>query len=138
MAYHHFKILKMEKNKEKDILIDTPKVISENEVNSETEIQFVDFVMDGTVYKTTLNTKFLNKEKFELPNPKMVKAFIPGTIRKVFVAAGDKVKKDDKLLILEAMKMKNILIAPFNGKIKNVLVKQGTLVSKNEVLVEME
>ncbi|OPZ98239.1 MAG: 2-oxoglutarate carboxylase large subunit [Bacteroidetes bacterium ADurb.Bin408] len=99
---------------------------------------FIDFNWDGTSYNTTLPKKFTTKKKYELPNPKFIKAFIPGLIQKVFVSDGDKVKKDDKLLILEAMKMKNNIMAPFAGKIKKVYVKQGQQVTKSEILIEFK
>jgi len=94
------------------------------------------FNWEGTTYNTTIPKKIASKKKYELPNPKLIKAFIPGTIKNIFVSDGSKVKKNDTLLVLEAMKMKNNLLAPFNGVIKKVHTKQGTLVSKNELLVE--
>lgn len=100
--------------------------------------EFTDFNWDGTSYNTTLPKKFASKKKYELPNPKILKAFIPGQIQKVFVSDGDKVKKDDKLVILEAMKMKNNIMAPFAGQIKKVYVKQGQQVTKNEILIEFK
>ncbi len=99
---------------------------------------FVNFSLEDTSYKTTLNKKFTKRKKYEIPDLKKVKAFIPGTIKKVFVKEGDKVSENDKLLELEAMKMKNILIAPMDGRIKKVNVKQGARVAKNEILVELK
>jgi glutaconyl-CoA decarboxylase len=64
-----------------------------------------------------------------------IRAFIPGTIRTVFVKAGDNVKRGDKLLVLDAMKMDNELTAPIQGTVKEVLVKTGQTVTKNELLV---
>jgi len=94
------------------------------------------FSWDGVSYNTTIPKKFATKKKYELPNPKLIKAFIPGTIKNVFVSDGNKVKKNDKLLVLEAMKMKNNIVSPMQGVIKKVFVKQGDLVTKNEVLIE--
>jgi biotin carboxyl carrier protein len=58
-------------------------------------------------------------------------------IQKVFVKVGDKVKRGDKLLILEAMKMQNILNAPVDGIVR-VVPNEGILVKKNELLVDLE
>ncbi|MDD3877547.1 MAG: acetyl-CoA carboxylase biotin carboxyl carrier protein subunit [Bacteroidales bacterium] len=98
---------------------------------------FVDFDIDGHLYKTTLNNKFLNKKAHSLPNPKHIKAFIPGTIQKVFVKEKTKVKAHEKLLILEAMKMKNVLFAPVAGVVKKIYVKQGDRVTNKQLLVEI-
>jgi biotin carboxyl carrier protein len=48
------------------------------------------------------------------------------------------VERNDKLLILEAMKMKNIIYAPFDAKIKKVYVKEGEMVPKSALLIEFE
>jgi biotin carboxyl carrier protein len=92
----------------------------------------------GTSYKTTLTTKYSNRKKWEAPDPKMIKAYIPGNIIKIFVKEGQKVKQGSKLLLLEAMKMKNLVVAPVSGVIKAIHVKEGIMVPKNELLIEIE
>jgi biotin carboxyl carrier protein len=42
------------------------------------------------------------------------------------------------LLTLEAMKMKNKILSPLSGKVKSVNVKQGNIVAKNDILIELE
>jgi biotin carboxyl carrier protein len=42
----------------------------------------------------------------------------------------------DKLLVLEAMKMRNDIISPLDGIIKDVYVKEGEKVNKEKILVE--
>lgn len=96
------------------------------------------FVIGGTEYKTQLTEKFRNRKVWEQPNEKMIKAYIPGNILEIFVKEGQKVKEGEKLLILEAMKMRNILSSPVAGKIKAIHVKLGVMVPKNELLVEIE
>lgn len=107
-------------------------------MEQEQPTKYRSFLLDDVKYRTTFTKKYENRVKYEPPNPKMIKAFIPGTIRKVFVKQGSKVKHNDKLLILEAMKMKNILLAPCDGKIKSLLVKEGSVVSNKELLIELE
>jgi biotin carboxyl carrier protein len=68
----------------------------------------------------------------------MMLAYIPGIIRKIHVTPGQKVKWGDQVLILEAMKMKNDVTAPLDGTIKSVHVKVGTMVAKNQLLIEFE
>lgn len=95
-------------------------------------------IIGGTTYKTQLTSKYLNRKNWERPNEKLVNAFIPGTILKVFVKEGQKVKEGSKLLILEAMKMKNVVTAPVTGTIKSIEIKEGEMVPKNKLLIEIE
>lgn len=65
-----------------------------------------------------------------------VKAPMPGLIIQVAVAEGTVVKKGDPLLILEAMKMENVLKSPRDGEVKKVCVQLKQAVEKNQVLIE--
>jgi biotin carboxyl carrier protein len=94
-------------------------------------------IIDDSVYETGLTKKYLNRKTYKPVDQKRVVAFIPGLIQKVFVKVGDKIKRGDKLLILEAMKMQNILNAPVDGVVR-VVPYEGILVKKNELLVEIE
>lgn len=67
-----------------------------------------------------------------------IKAPMPGLILEVKVKAGDVVKANDQLLILEAMKMENVLKSPGEGTVKSVTVQKGDKVEKNQVLVEFQ
>ncbi len=67
-----------------------------------------------------------------------IKAPMPGLIINVSVNAGDEVKKGDTLLILEAMKMENVIKSPRDGKIKKVNVQLRNPVEKNQVMLEFE
>lgn len=89
-------------------------------------------------YRTLLTEKFQKRKIYKAKDPKQVLAFIPGTIRKVSVKEGDKVKAGDLLLILDAMKMKNRILSPFEGIVKKVNAEAGNIVAKNQVLVELE
>ena len=89
-------------------------------------------VIDDSVYETGLTKKYLNRKTYKPVDQKRVNAFIPG-----FVKVGDKVEAGDKLLILEAKKMQNIVYAPVAGIIR-VVPKEGILVKKNELLVDIE
>ena len=93
-------------------------------------------VIHGEKYRTTFTKKFETRKKWEKPNAKKVLSYIPGTITKVFVEDGKAVKKGDRMLVLEAMKMQNTINYPMSGEIKNVHVKVGDKIPKNFVLVE--
>jgi biotin carboxyl carrier protein len=93
--------------------------------------------LDGVKYKTTLSNKFINRKSYVPHDPLKVKAFIPGTIKKLFVRRGRKVAEGDPLLILEAMKMQNMIQSPVEGKIKAIHVKKGQMVSKGQLMIEL-
>jgi biotin carboxyl carrier protein len=65
-----------------------------------------------------------------------IKAPMPGLIIDLRVKDGDLVKTGDPLLILEAMKMENIIKSPGEGVVKSVKVKKGAGVEKGQVLIE--
>ena len=59
---------------------------------------------------------------------------MPGTILKLNVADGQAVKAGDVVLILEAMKMENEIVAPCDGTIKQLLVSKGSTVDTDQIL----
>lgn len=67
-----------------------------------------------------------------------VKAPMPGKVIEIIVKEGDVVEKGDALLILEAMKMENVLKAENNCSIKKVRVSSTENVEKNQVLIELD
>lgn len=67
-----------------------------------------------------------------------IKAPMPGLVLDIMVQAGDAVTKDAPILILEAMKMENVIKAPGDGVVKAIRVEKGAAVEKNALLIEME
>lgn len=67
-----------------------------------------------------------------------IKAPMPGMILKVLVEPGQQINKGDGLLILEAMKMENVLKATGPATVKAIKVNERTAVEKGAVLIEME
>lgn len=95
-------------------------------------------IIDDTKYQTIIPKKFAEKKPYVAPKSKGVTAFIPGTIKKVFVSSGQQVKKGDSLMILEAMKMKNLIKADSDSTINKVYVKEGDRVPHRELLIDFK
>ena len=91
----------------------------------------------GRVYKTRYTRKFVERKKWEAPNPNEIRSIIPGSVTEVLVKPGDKVKKGAKLMIYEAMKMKNVIVSPFDAVVESVEVKAGDKLPKGALLVKL-
>ena len=63
---------------------------------------------------------------------------MPGRIVKIFVKLGDNVTKGQDLLIIEAMKMENKLVAPYDGTVKMIYFPEGDQVEANVLLMDLE
>jgi len=100
--------------------------------------EFVDFgVMAGT-YKTRLTKKFEGREVWHKPVVGEVLSNLPGTIIQVLAKEDQKVKEGELLLIHEAMKMLNRVVAPVSGTVKKVNVTVGDKIGKNHLMVKVE
>ncbi len=96
------------------------------------------FMLNGVEYKTQLTQKWINRKKWEEPNPYLLCSHIPGTIMHIEVKEGQEVQEGDELLTLQAMKMNNKLTAPFAGKIKKICVAVGDKIHKGALMIELE
>jgi len=110
--------------------------------------------VNGSIYqvelaeevKTTKTPKLVRSKpvqtKEEKPKPasglSKVVAPLPGSIFKLLVKEGDAVKKGQPILILEAMKMENNILAEKEGVVNKVLVSEGASVLQGDILVEIE
>jgi biotin carboxyl carrier protein len=87
----------------------------------------LDLLLDKMGMGHTGNTKLDN-----------VLAPMPGLVLNVLVSAGQSIQKGEPLLILEAMKMENVIKAAGEGVVKSILVNNQDAVEKNQLLIEME
>lgn len=133
----------LEKNGAKTFLI------SKNNRPFRAEILSIDYdtkevslKIDKSIYNITLKDKMdlllkeMGIDKMASSKVNDVKAPMPGLILELLVKVGDVVEKGDKLLILEAMKMENVLKSPGEGTISSIEVSQGDGVEKNQVLIK--
>ena len=65
----------------------------------------------------------------------VVKSPMPGNILKINVALGQKVKEGDVLIVLEAMKMENEIVAPKGGSVAQIAVSKGQVVETGSPLI---
>ncbi|AJD32079.1 MULTISPECIES: pyruvate carboxylase [Clostridium] len=82
---------------------------------------------------TSSNTKMADSS-----NKKHIGASIPGTVIKVLVSKGDKIKEGDSLIVIEAMKMETNVVASSSGAVESLLVKEGEQVKSGQLLLELE
>lgn len=78
------------------------------------------------------------KGRFEAEGPQQVLAPMPGKVVKVLVKPGDAVEDGQGMIIVEAMKMENLLKAQFKGVVKEVFVAEGQAVEARVALVTVE
>ncbi len=93
---------------------------------------------EGRRYKTKLTKKYAERKAWKEPNPNEINSIIPGSVTEILVKEGDKVKRGEKLLIYEAMKMKNIIAAPFDAEIVKINIEIGSKLPKGHLLIMLK
>lgn len=92
----------------------------------------------GRKYKTTLTKKYKNRKVWKNPDPREIFSVIPCTVSSVYVSEGTKIEKGEKILEFEAMKMKNILVAPFSGSVEKIFIKEGDKIAKGFLMLILQ
>ncbi len=113
-------------------------------VNADLNTKSYKVKVNNNTYNVSIfnNLDLLIKDMgFEIGSAKHVdsiKAPMPGLILDIAIKANQEVKENDTLLILEAMKMENIITSPRDGVIKSISVNKGDAVEKNQLLIEFQ
>jgi biotin carboxyl carrier protein len=104
----------------------------------------VDLKMNGKFSSIKLSDQFdallksLGMDNLAAKKVLELKAPMPGLVLNVAVKEGDTILKGDGLLVLEAMKMENIIKSPTEGVIKKIHVQKGNAVEKNQLLISFQ
>lgn len=100
--------------------------------------------MNGKEYTATIADEFdqlVDKLGFTKESAiviKDIKAPMPGLVLDILVTVGQSVEKGSQLVILEAMKMENVLKSQTDGVIKEIVVSKGEAVEKSQLLIVLE
>lgn len=98
--------------------------------------------VNGSVYQVNIQDQFdqllkqLGMDNLASNKVSEVKAPMPGLVLNILIEVNSEVKKGDSLLVLEAMKMENILKSPSDGIVKSIKVHSGDKVEKGQVLIQ--
>jgi pyruvate carboxylase len=118
------------------------KLLSIGNANEE-GIRIVFFKVNGEnrfveIKDASLNIKKEENIKAEAGNTNEIGAPLQGLLYKVLVKKGQEVKANDHLFIIEAMKMETTVTATKSGKIKSIILKAGTMVMKDDLIITIE
>lgn len=114
-----------------------PYYIRINDKLEEVQLESIQEVLAGVPEAPATGDKA--KPKRPKPSrPGDIASPMPGRVVKVLVAKGDKVRADDPVLIIEAMKMENRLTSPIAGTVAALYVNEGDDVKPDETLVQLE
>jgi biotin carboxyl carrier protein len=102
--------------------------------------------LDGIELKIETERERIIRERFQVAGPSgtvrtgivVIKAPMPGLVRALKVSVGDTVERTTTVLVLEAMKMENNILASAAGRVLRVLATESTSVEKNAPLMEIE
>lgn len=100
--------------------------------------------INGRAYKTAIKEPIdmllsnMGMDLKAMQKAEPVKAPMPGMVLKILVTPGQQISKGDGLVVLEAMKMENVLKATATATVKAIKVNERTAVEKGAVLIELE
>lgn len=95
-------------------------------------------VREVSIIDEKMEVKTDRKLRADKNNPAHVGSSIPGTVSQVFVKEGEKVKKNQPLLIIEAMKMETTIVAKEDGAVDKIYVQAGDRVNTGDLLLSFE
>ena len=133
---HNLKILKSKSDEFEFILENTFHYVK---ILSSTETKYK-LLIDGVIIEIKKQSKITEiiekslKAKGTVSRANNVTSQIPGRVVKVSVSTGDTIKEGDPIVVLESMKMQIAIKSNKDGVVKEIKVKEGSTVSRNEVV----
>jgi pyruvate carboxylase len=118
------------------------KLLSVGNAN-EDGIRIVFFKVNGEnrfveIKDTSLKIVKEENKKADSEDPDQMGAPLQGLLYKVLVKKGQEIKKNDPLFVIEAMKMESTVTATKTGKVKSVVLKSGSMVMKDDLIIILE
>jgi len=102
------------------------------------EYETLQIFPDASKYKTILTKKVRKRKLWKRPDLQEIHSIIPGTVSEIKINIADHVKKGDELMVYEAMKMQNIIRAPFDGTVEKIFVKEGEKLAKGALMIYLK
>ena len=139
-----FKLDMLELEKERFHIIRNNKSYNAEVISFDADEKTFKIKVNGNQYQVAMKDKFdllLQSMGMDSLNSKKVnelKAPMPGLVLDIRVNVGDQIKKGEPLIVLEAMKMENVLKAVADVTIKKIGVEKGQAVEKNQLLLQFE
>lgn len=115
------------------------EILEQDRINKTLELK-----VNGTTYHVDMEDQYdqllkkLGMDYSTSNKVKDLKAPMPGLVLKVLIEQGKEVSKGDNLLVLEAMKMENMIKSPTDGIVQKILVNTGDKIEKNTILIQFE
>lgn len=86
----------------------------------------------------SVKVEHIENRKIDKGNDKHIGAPLQGMLSKLLVKAGDKVKKNQPMFVIEAMKMETVITANDTGEVAAIELSEGTLVNTNDLVVTLK
>ncbi len=144
---NYFIVIKNQENDEQEIQVSArvlgtgqfqftlDNIIYKCSVAKDGDLRFIH--LDGADYELRRVPEF--EEEFEETEDEgSLSSPMPGRIVKLLVKPGESIEKGQDLLVVEAMKMENKVISPFNGIVKEIYFSEGDQIDANVPLMEIE
>ena len=114
--------------------------LSEDHIAVEGKSFHLDYIEEGTVSFLIINgiSYTVSRSLTDVIESKEIRAPIGGRVVEVMVKEGQEIKKGELLIILEAMKMENLIRASSTGRIEHLLIQKGQTVKTGDILLILE
>lgn len=86
----------------------------------------------------SIKVNIIENVKANKADDKQIGAPLQGLLSTIMVRKGDKIKKNQPLFIIEAMKMETTITANIDGTVQNIILKEGTIVNSDDLIMEFK